>query len=98
MPTFDDNIKTIKNAVYGKEMRPAIAEALNQSKDTLEIMISAVDSLGKRVDSLPGGGGDSPDPGGGGDSPSGCYIVNDAIRSIDGSVTDFVSAGDATPI
>lgn len=97
MATFQDNVKTIQTATYGKEMRPAISEALTQSWDAVKIMMRAVDQLNERIDALPdpggGSGGDS-----GGDSPSGSYVISDAIRCIDGAVTPFVSAGDATPI
>lgn len=56
MATFQDNINTIQTATYGKEMRPAISEALTQSWDAVNIMMGAVDHLNARVDALAGGG------------------------------------------
>lgn len=52
MATFDENLYTIKNAVYGKEMRPAIAEALNEHNAMITILGSAVSMLEEQVNSL----------------------------------------------
>lgn len=62
MATFQDNITTIQTAVYGKEMRPAISEALTQSWAEVINMAKSVDRLSKRIDALTGesGGGDAP--------------------------------------
>lgn len=103
MPTFQDNIKTIQTAIYGKEMRPAISEALTQSWNNVMAMESSVEELNKRVDNLPSGGGGS---GGGGtvdpnkpDVPTeACgVIVDDIIICVDSAITPLSAVGDADP-
>lgn len=65
MPNFIENINIIETAIYGKEMRPAIKEALLQSRDMVEKLSSKADKLNSRLDALSGGGGDDGDEGGG---------------------------------
>lgn len=61
---FIDDIITIENATYGKEIRPAISSALMASHGAINAMMSQVDELKARVDALPsGGGGTGPGPG-----------------------------------
>lgn len=95
MPTFQDNIKTIETAVYGKDMRPAISEALTQGWDAVKIMMGAVDQLNSRIDSLSGGGTVDPDNP---DQPIpsyGCYVAADAALMIGGATTPLSAVGDA---
>lgn len=101
MATFQDNIKTIETAVYGKEMRPAISEALTQGWDAVKVMMGAVDQLNARVDALPSGGGS----GGGGtvdpdnpDTPGGCDCVYAGVpyRGVSQyAITNIAYAGEA---
>lgn len=100
MATFDDNIKTIETAVYGKEMRPAISEALTQSRDAVKIMMGAVNQLNARIDNLPSGGGGTVDP----DNPdippqnySPVYIFK-VTPVVDGIISNTYGIGEATII
>lgn len=98
MPSFIENINTILGAVYGKEMRPAIAEALIQSKGAVTSLNDLVNNLNSRVDAL-SGGGTTPDPGGG-DSGGGTIIdpgeLIPPILVVNGSVTSLEIAGTST--
>lgn len=79
MATFDDNIKTIQTAIYGKEMRPAISEALTKSWSAILSMMDSVEQLNTRVNNLPTGGGEDPD------KPSyenTCHMASDVLRII----------------
>lgn len=98
MATFQDNINTINTAVYGKEMRPAISEALTQSWNAVKIMMGSVDQLNARIDSLPSGGGSPEDPDKPMDPiPTGSYIVSDTIECFDGVITELVAVDNADP-
>lgn len=68
MAEFLENIATIRRAIYGKEMRPAIYEALLQDWEAVNTMTTAVDTLNSRIDSLPNNGG-TPGQGGSGTLP-----------------------------
>lgn len=89
--SFYDDVYTIKNATYGKEIRPAISNALTASWDAVNAMMEHVDSLNARVDALTGGGGSGD---GGGD----ILMVNTKYSAsvYDGSVTDSKYAGSPT--
>lgn len=56
MATLQEDINIINTAVYGKEMRPAISDAITQSWNAVKAMESRVDKLRKRVDDLYGEG------------------------------------------
>lgn len=102
MATFVDNLSIIETAVYGKEMRPAIKEALLQSKEYADAITSKITALNKRVDELSGsgGGGDTPDDPGGGDTPTttGCIVSGETFVVILASVTDYTASGEAIEI
>lgn len=89
MATLQDNVKIIQNAIYGKEMRPAIVEALNQSWGTVQVMMNAVDHLNARVDALNGG-----DPGGG--IPSDMDELIPPLIVVNGAVTSLEVSGTST--
>lgn len=102
MPTFPENIDIIDTAIYGKEMRPAIKEALIQTKDLISSMVVKFEDLQKRVDDLSGGGGspDNPDEPVDPDqpvTPAGSYIVADIIECYDGVITELVAVDNADP-
>lgn len=92
MPSFIENINTILGAVYGKEMRPAIAEALIQSNGNMKSMTDLITNLNSRVDALSGGGTDP-----GGDSGGGIPIdfgdVKPPILVVNGPVTALEISG-----
>lgn len=97
MPTFQENIKTIETAIYGKEMRPAIKEALEQTKIDIDNMITQVNDLNKRVDEAlkePGSPDDPDQP----DQPTvhtGSYVIGDATICADRVFTETAVASDA---
>lgn len=97
MATFKDNVQIIQTATYGKEMRPAISEALTQSWDAVQIMMRAVDQLNSRIDSLPNGGGGTDDPDNPGPTSGSVYVFR-VIQAIDGVVSSKDQIGDATII
>lgn len=84
-------ITTIKNATYGKEMRPAIAEGLLDCWATNINITVAIDKLSKRLDALSGG-----DSGGGGDAPSYYDNLEPPILFVKGGATSLNIVG--TPI
>lgn len=56
MPTFDQNVQTIKTALYGKEVRSAIAEGLQQAASTGGgsggISVNSVDDIVAMIDTI----------------------------------------------
>lgn len=95
MATLEEDIEIIKTAVYGKEMRPAISDALTQSWAAVEDMIKSVDRLNERVDSLPGSGGDDPDTPPSQSDPDAVLVLS---RVIDSFLSTTDSVGIATLI
>lgn len=93
MATFLDDIKIIETAVYGKEMRPAIAEALTQSWDAVGMMTGMVERLNERVDSLINAEPDNPD--GPVQPTNGCTIVGSSVILKSGLTTPLIAIGDA---
>lgn len=80
MATLGEYIRIIRTAIYGKEMRPAIYNALIQSWSDVMAMEKSVDDLNKRIDALSGGGGsggEAPDPGSGG-----VVVIDDLVPPI----------------
>lgn len=53
---FSENIHIIETAVYGKDMRPAIAEALREANGAIIAMTGWVNDLNARIDGLSGAG------------------------------------------
>lgn len=103
MPSFEENINTIGTAVYGKEMRPAIKEALLQSQESVSIMDQKIDALQKQIDAITGGGGgggEEPDPPDTPDTPSSASgdIVGHVIGIFGGNYTNACYAGQADKI
>lgn len=95
MPTFQENIKTIETAVYGKEMRPAIKEALERTKIDIDNMIIQVNDLNKRVDEALREPGEDPDKPDQPTVPTGSYIADDAAMITEMVVTPKIVAADA---
>lgn len=96
---FIDDVITIEKAVYGKDMRFAIANALMASHGALTAMMENVDELKVRVDALPSGG-ETPDDPGSADQPpaTGCMVYGDACISIDAPILPYVASGEAIPV
>lgn len=99
MPTLEDNIQIIQTSIYGKEMRPAISEALTQSWNNVKSMMSEVDRLNARIDALPyPGGGSGVDP----DKPDsqidGSVYIFKVNFVADGIISYYSHIGDATLI
>lgn len=93
MPTLKDDIEIIKTSVYGKEMRPAISDALTQSWSNMKSLIGAVDSLNARVDAIVDGGGDKPEP-----IIAGGVVAGGAEVSINAAVKILITSGEAIAI
>lgn len=95
MATFVDDIKIIETAVYGKEMRPAIVDALTKAKNQISDLLQQSNDLNLRVKELEddGGGGDKPDPG-----QTGGSVIFHADRVIGVLVSRTAAIGPATLI
>lgn len=95
MATFMENIKTIETAVYGKEMRPAIVEALMTARNQISDLTEQSKEILQRVDGLvdDGGGGDKPDS----EQTSGS-IISRASIAVNAVVSRTHAIGPATLI
>lgn len=105
MATFLDNLNIIETAVYGKEMRPAIKEALLQSKEYADSVVTKIETLNKRVDALSssGGGGeipDNPDDPADGDTATstGFFVSGTAFSIISAVAVNTTVSGEAIEI
>lgn len=94
MASMPENLLTISKAVYGKEMRPAIIDALSQSWDQVKTMISEVDALSARVDALPDVEPDNPDTPDVPVQPTGSSSIRaTVIQIMNGTTTPLSAAG-----